>query len=191
MPFFRRHAGQQPLARRYSVVGSYRASLLWRVWLAIEAFTNSYPLSTREQSRAPSLRQGNVVLAVISTMGPSDSPIWLSASFHGGSAYRNGYCRRRLQTRRGLPSSQVNSPDIPLPLRRRVLWRCIFRLFTPSVAFTLMLRVRLPLEPFRGTHYDAAGFTSCYGLSGRDDTASTLGLLLTPGGRYRAACPLP
>jgi hypothetical protein len=164
MPFFRRHAGQQPLARRYSVVGSYRASLLWRVWLAKQAFTNSYPRSTHEQSRAPSLRQGYVVLAVISTVSPSDSPTWLSAPFHGGPAYRSSHCKRRLQTRRGLPSSQTSSPDIPLPLRRRVLRRCSSRFFTPSMAFTPILRVRLPLDPYGlrlTTRQDSLHVTDC------------------------------
>jgi hypothetical protein len=37
-----------------------------------------------------------------------------------------------------------------------------------------------------GLFYDAAGFTSCYGLKDCNDIASTLGLLLTLDGRYRA-----
>ena len=39
----------------------------------------------------------------------------------------------------------------------------------------------------KGLFHDAAGFTLCYGLQGCDDIASTLGLLLTLDGRYRAA----
>ena len=46
------------------------------------------------------------------------------------------------------------------------------------------------LVPF-GKNYGAAGFASCCGLPDWSDTASTLGLLLTPGGSYRAAWPLP
>ncbi len=155
------------------------------------AFPHSYLLWTPEQSRAPSLQQGYVVLAILSTMNPSDSPTGLSTPFHGFSAYNCGFCKRCLQTRWGLPSSHANSPDIPLPLRRRVLRRCPTRLFTPSLAFAPSPRARLPLGPSRAINYDAAGFALCYGLPGWDDTASTLGLLLTPGGPYRAAWPLP
>ncbi len=150
-------------------------------------FPRSYLLWSLEQSSVPSLGQGYVVLAVISTMDTSDSPAWLPFPFHGTAAYRVGYCWRHQQTRWGLPSSQVNYPDIPLPIHRRVLRRCSSKSFTPSLVFARPRQARLPLVGFD----DAAGFTLCYGLPSCDDIASTLGSLLTPDGHYGAAWPLP
>jgi hypothetical protein len=49
------------------------------------------------------------------------------------------------------------------------------------------LRPYVPVSTPSFSHYDAAGFTSCYGLHGCDDIASTLGLLLTLDGHYEAA----
>ena len=120
-------------------------------------------------------------------MGPSDSPSWLPFPFHGSSAYGVAYAWRHQATRWGLSSSQANSPDIPFPVHRRVLQRCI-----PSSP-------RLPWPSPQGTglgslflrDHDAAGFTSCYGLPGRGVIASTVGLLLASDGHYRASWPLP
>ena len=68
---------------RTGIVSSTVLELHLWVWLALKAFTNSYPFLTRGQSSAPSLGQGYVVLTVISTMGTSDSPSWLPFPFHG------------------------------------------------------------------------------------------------------------
>ena len=53
---------------------------------------------------------------------------------------------------------------IPRPLRRRVPRGCASKFFTPSMAFALSSRARLPVVPSRGLISDAAGFTSCCGL---------------------------
>ena len=147
-------------------------------------------------------------------MDTSDSPVWLPFPFHGATAYRVGYCWCHQQTRWGLPSSQANCPDIPLPIHRRVLRRCPSKSFTPSMAFAQTHQAGLPLDPrncseaggyrfltatrpialptlSQGNVDDAAGFTLCYGLPGCDDIASTVGLLLAPDGHYGAAWPLP
>jgi len=65
-----------------------------------------------------------------------------------------GYTRWLLPGRRpgagvGLSSSRHHPPNVPRPLRRGVLRRCASRCFTPSVAFALVFRARLPLGPFR------------------------------------------
>ena len=65
-----------------------------------------------------------------------------------------GYTHWLLPDRRpgageGLSSSRHHRPNVPRPLRRGVLRRCISRLSTPSVAFALVFRARLPLGPFR------------------------------------------
>jgi len=48
----------------------------------------------------------------------------------------------------GLSSSRHHLPNVPRPLRRGVPRRCTSRYFTPSMAFALILRARLPLVPF-------------------------------------------
>lgn len=121
------------------------------------------------------------------TMSPSDSPARHPFPLHRFTAYRSGYIWRPHLTWWGLPSSQTqlsphSAPLTPesssaLPLQGL---HAFFRLHT-------FLPVSAPSCPFRGNHYDAAGFTLCCGLQGCNDTASTLGLLLTSGGCYRAA----
>jgi hypothetical protein len=173
MPFFRWHSGC-PLVHRPIVVSSCRASQ-W-VWLALWAFTNSYPLSTPGQSRAPSLRQGYVVLAILSTMRSSDSSTGLPFPLRCATVYRVGYVGRHPTTRRGLPSPLINCLSIPRPIHRRVLRRCTSKSFAPSMAFAPSRRARLPLGPLSWVHTDdAAGFTSCYGLLSCDDIASAFG----------------
>ena len=155
------------------------------------AFSYSYPHWTHKQSRAPSLRQGYTVLAIIGNMSPSDSPSWLTASFHRFTAYKSGYYRTS-------PVDQVGSLQFPDQLSQHSVSLtpegslALLQVPTmPSVAFAYFLQARLPLVPLRAKNNDAAEFTLCYRLLSCDDTASTLGLLLTPGGRYGTAWPLP
>jgi hypothetical protein len=93
--------------------------------LALKGIRSSYPLRTREQSNAPSLRLGYVVPIILTTVGVSDSSIRLPFPFHQVMAYRVGYVKHYSTTRGGLPSFSINSLNIPRPIHRRVLRRCI------------------------------------------------------------------
>src|SRR4051812_4033941 len=55
-----------------------------------------------------------------------------------------------LRAEEGFSSSYVHLPTVPLPIPRRVLRRCTFRVFTPSMAFAVTHPARLPLVPLRG-----------------------------------------
>jgi len=123
-------------------------------------------------------------------MSPSDSPFGHSFPLHRISAYRSGYRRCHQQIQWGLSSFQIDYSNIPLPLRRRVLRCCFSRFFAPSMVFARLSQARLPLGPFRALRNDAAEFALCCGLPDCNDIASTLGLLLTPDGCYRATCLL-
>ena len=59
--------------------------------LAPKGTRSSYPLWTCEQSNAPSLQQGYVVLAIISTMGVSDSSFGRPFRVHQVMVYTVGY----------------------------------------------------------------------------------------------------
>src|SRR5690348_11827545 len=65
----------------------------------------------------------------------------------------------------GLPRSRRHPRYVPRPLRRGVPHGCASRLYTASMAFTLITRARHSLAPpsTGGNGYDAAGFASCYG----------------------------
>jgi len=86
---------------------------------------------------------------MITNMAPSDAhPARCDFTF-------DGYTHRSLPGRRpgageGLSSSRHHLPNVPRPLRRGVLQRCDSRIFTPSLAFTLLLRARLPLGHLHG-----------------------------------------
>jgi len=60
----------------------------------------------------------------------------------------------------GLPSSRRHLLNVPCPIRRGVLRGCKSRLFTASVAFTLIPRARHSLSSAfaGGASNDAAGF---------------------------------
>ena len=47
----------------------------------------------------------------------------------------------------GLPSSRRHYLNVPRPIRRRVLGGCSSRIFTASMAFTVITAARLPLLP--------------------------------------------
>jgi hypothetical protein len=114
--------------------------------LAQKGIRSSYPLRTREQSNAPSLRLGFVVPTITTTMGVSDSSTGLPFPLRCATVYRVGYVGCHPTTRRGLPSPSTNFLNIPCPIHRRVLRRCISkfasRLLLPSPP---PRRVRLPL----------------------------------------------
>jgi len=76
-------------------------------------------------------------------------------------AYAQPYAYRHLSTSRDLPCCVTVFRDIPPPIRRRFLRGCASSGFSPSMAFAFIVQARLPLHEF----HDAAGFTSCYGLS--------------------------
>jgi hypothetical protein len=138
----------------------------------------------------PSASSQHVVLSRVEnkvqlTPSINDHPEGLPCSPSSNCAY--GYLRRRPKTNMGSPQfpNQLFQHSDPL---------------TPEDSSALHFQV---LHAFRGLHpispgsapscsiieglfYDAAGFTLCYGLKDCDDIASTLGLLLTLDGRYRA-----
>ena len=58
-------------------------------------------------------------------MGVSDSSTEHPFPLRCVAVYRVGYVGCHPTTRRGLPSSSTHSPNIPSPIHRRVLWRCI------------------------------------------------------------------
>ncbi len=129
--------------------------------LAQKGTRSSYPLRTHEQSNAPSLPSGFVVLTIITTTGVSDSSTEHSFPFRCVAVYRVGNVGCHPTTRRGLPSPSIRSPNIPRPIHRRILRRCISkfdsRLLLPSPP---PRRVRLPLGSLARVHTDdAAGFT--------------------------------
>ena len=47
----------------------------------------------------------------------------------------------------GLSCSVIDCATVPPPIRRRVLWRCSSKSFTPSMVFAQVVRARLPLCP--------------------------------------------
>jgi hypothetical protein len=97
--------------------------------LAQKGTRSSYPLWTREQSNAPSLRLGYVVPIIHATMGVSDSSTEHPFPLRCVTVYRVGYVGCHPTTRRGLPSPSTRFPNIPRPIHRRVLWRCISKSF--------------------------------------------------------------
>src|SRR5947209_16775823 len=86
---------------------------------------------------------------MITNMAPSDAhPARYDFPF-------DGYTHRPLPGRRpgageGLSSSRHHLPYVPRPITAGVPQRCDSRIFTPSVAFALILRARLPLGPLTG-----------------------------------------
>jgi hypothetical protein len=137
--------------------------------LAQKGTRSSYPLWTREQSNAPSLRLGYVVPIIHATMGVSDSSTEHPFPLRCVTVYRVGYVGCHPTTRRGLPSPSTRFPNIPRPIHRRVLRRCISKACPePVEGFDSCLllpsppprRVRLPLGSLARVHTDeAAGFT--------------------------------
>jgi hypothetical protein len=97
--------------------------------LAQKGTRSSYPLWTCEQSNAPSLPSGCVVLIINTTMGVSDSSTERPFPLRWVTVYRVGYVGCHPTTRRGLPSSSTHSPNIPCPIHRRVPRRCISKSF--------------------------------------------------------------
>ncbi len=77
-----------------------------------------------------------------------------------------------------LPCCAANFPDIPRPLRRGVRRGCVSTVFASSMAFTVAEKLASPLVPFRGSHVDAAGFPTWYGLPGC--TSSSEGYSASP-----------
>ena len=75
---------------------------------------------------------------------------------HHGLATRS----RRAGAETDLSCSVMGCVVIPLPIRHRVLRRCISRVLTSSMAFAHLRRARLPLSPYlrRTEPVDAAGF---------------------------------
>jgi hypothetical protein len=88
---------------------------------------------------------------VTATTTPSDSlPARCDFPFDG---IRTGCSTGRRPTGRGgegLSSSRHHLPNVPRPIRRGVPQRCISRIFTPSMAFAVILPARLPLAPLTG-----------------------------------------
>ena len=129
---------------------------LSRVLLGLAAMHRLLPVppSTDEAGALPSDR---VMLSQPSTvLRPPPTPSRLDATSRS-TVIRTGCSRhRRPGAGEGLPSSRHHLPHVPAPLRRRVPRRCASRLLTPSMAFALLLRARLPLVPLRGWANDAA-----------------------------------
>ena len=174
------------MAHWHSIIGSCRASLLWRVWLA---FQHSPALTRfRCMSKAGPLPSGKVMLSLPSQVIWAHQTPQPDIPLHFTGVPLIGAVTAGVACRPG-GASPVPRPTLPtfrspyaggffgaaLPGSSRLPW--------PSPLFAGLGS----LLTLTGTPYDAAGFTLCYGLAGCDDTASTLGLLLTPGGRYRAA----
>jgi hypothetical protein len=74
--------------------------------LAQKGTRSSYPLQTREQSNAPSLRLGYVVPIIVTTMGVSDSSLGLPFPLHQVMAYRVGYAERAQRPKEVSPVPQ-------------------------------------------------------------------------------------
>ena len=100
----------------------------------------------------------------------------------------------------GLPSSRRHPRYVPRPLRRGVPHGCASRLFTASMAFTLIMGARHSLAPpsTGGNGYDAAGFASCCGPHRRSPFTGLLTLGSDPArfpaeppACYRASWQLP
>ncbi len=131
------------------------------------------------------------------TIAPSDS---LPAARHFTFwAYRSApYEKKKYRAREGLPSSRHNFLGMPFPIHRRVLPRCASKGFTRPMAFAQLSEARLSLVPLGSFFDDAAGFTSCYGLSICSHSAellchgaSTLGSLHQLPVSYEATWLLP
>src|SRR5437016_2376797 len=111
-------------------------------WISLIDTHRTVLLSLHSPAAGPSLGRGFVVPSLPTVLCPAPTP-----SGPGSSAARTA---PSLPTQEGLSSSVNDCPDIPRPLRRRVLNGCTSQGFTASVAFTQHSRVRLPLSPLPG-----------------------------------------
>jgi hypothetical protein len=112
------------------------------------------------------IRRGCVVPRPQSLLRPDPPPSRLPATSRGSPVIRRPAPHDRTAgAGEGFPSSCAHPPTVPLPIPRRVPWRCTSRLLAPSVAFAVTHPARLPLVP-EGCRNEAAGFASCCGPVG-------------------------
>ena len=123
--------GRTPVGERSPVIG----------WISLAGTHPAALLPVRDPAARPSLGRGSVVPALQTVLCPAPTP-----SGPGPTAAHTA----PLLAQEGLSSSVNDCPDIPRPLRRRVLDGCTSQGFTASVAFALESRARLPLVPLPG-----------------------------------------
>src|SRR5664279_4682680 len=106
--------------------------------------------NTHRRSSGPSLTGGCDVRSAPAVLRPPPTPTRHKAHFPASTGYRTrftGDIRAGHRAGEGLPSSRRHYLNVPRPVRRRVLGGCSSRIFTASMAFTVITAARLPLLP--------------------------------------------
>src|SRR5689334_20016723 len=155
--------------------------------------------TAHRRSSGPSLPAGCVVPQVQPVLRPPPTPTRPAIHFPVPAGYRtprSGDNTAGHRAGEGLPSSRRHPRYVPRPLRRGVPHGCASRLYTASMAFTLITRARHSLAPpsTGGNGYDAAGFASCYGPHRRSPFHRAPDAGLRPGpfpGRAASLLPGP
>jgi hypothetical protein len=132
--------------------------------LAPKGTRSSYPLRTREQSNAPSLRLGYVVPIIVTTMGVSDSSTEHPFPFRCVTVYRVGYVSVTQRLGKVSPVPQSALPAFRVPYTGG-----FFDAASPS-----------SVHVFCCLHHHHAGFGSLLARS-REYTLTTLALAFPPG----------
>jgi hypothetical protein len=103
-----------------------------------------------DEAAAPPITGGRVVRTAPPVLRPPPTPTRLTIHFPGSPVIGRPAPAAKSAGRRageGLPSSRRHYLDVPRPIRRRVPDGCASRLFTASMAFTVISAARLPLLP--------------------------------------------
>src|ERR671934_2686470 len=115
------------------------------------ALTSPSLCVTHERSSGPSLTAGSVVRSARSVLRPPPTPTRLATTSRLNTGYRTRHFQQHhtagCRAGEGLPSSRRHPLNVPRPLRRGVPHGCASRLFTASMAFTLITGARHSLAP--------------------------------------------